>query len=140
MPTFSPEQEGQFKIDGVVIEQTLLSSYDPYSGIDLTKITSCDHIEVMTLAAAATGEQEVCDDPFASNAPRWFGGVGGTGRCKNFGTINFRTMGVLPNGTHSHALGYGNWVIAGAQEPFEHITYGTLGPAFWGYEGIEGDD
>ena len=163
MSKFSSDNQGNFGVPGVSIEQTLSSTYDPYSGIDLTNINSCDYIEVMTLPSGVSSEEVFCDDPFAANGPAWFGGTGEPGFCKNFGKVNVRTLGVLPNGSHPTAEGryaywYWGWVAGGTSDSgygdwtsrnilkeevdkfmaHDHWHYGPLGPAFWGYLNPDG--
>ena len=166
MSNFSSDNQGNFGVPGVSIEPTLSSTYDPYSGIDLTNINSCDYIEVMTLPSGVSSEEVFCDDPFAANGPAWFGGTGEPGSCKNFGRVNVRSLGVLPNGDHptidGGAYGYAHWfwgwVAGGTSDSgysdwtsrnilkeevdkfmaHDHWHYGPLGPAFWGYLNPDG--
>ena len=161
MSKFSGEDTGNFGVPGVSIESSLTSTYDPYSGIDLRNIASCDYIEVMTLPSGVSSEITFCDDPFAATGPAWHGGTGEPGPCQNFGRINVRSLGVLPNGSHPTLEGgydywYWGWVAGGTSDwmasggphwtahdipadsidkfmAHDHWYYGALGPAFWTY-------
>ena len=156
MADFTGEQQGQFGVPGALIEATLSDIYDPYSGMDLRTISSCDHVEVMTLPSGLSSDLTYCDDPFASNGPKWFGGTGAIGNCRNFGRVNVRSMGVLPGGSgHTEYLGYWAWAAGNGENntsgqtgdpgphdrfsAFNHWYYGPLGPAFWGFLGPDGN-
>ena len=155
MANFSQDVPGDFGVPGVNIEPTLSAIYDPYSGIDLRVIRSCDYVELVTFSTGERVSEQYCDDPFAANGPVWFGGSGQPGRCRNDGRVNARFLGSITAGKHANDLGYWSWIAScpdsnthgctgnpGPHDRFsayEHNYYGPLGPAMWGHFGI-GDE
>ena len=147
---FKTEENLNFGVNGVNIKRTLSNYYDPYSGIDLTSINTCDYVEIMTLSVGQQEIVDVCEDPFATNGPVEYGGNGQPGACYNGGTVNFRDVGGFGSVGGWHVGLYpwlqenaGNGI--GATEPFEYTSggrisnwpgdiYGLWTPNVWGFQ------
>ena len=95
MPFDWPEQNKDYGIFGVTIEQTLSDPYDPFSGINLLEDyrQACSHLQIMLLPNPSIADDVYCQDPFASTGPESYGGTGGLGHCFNNGTVNVRYLG-----------------------------------------------
>ena len=144
-----PEQNEDYGIFGVTIEQTLSDPYDPFSGINLLEDyrQACSHLEIMLLPNQSIVDDVYCQDPFASTGPESYGGTGGLGHCFNNGAVNVRYLGGDVDGnadeeslTNANVLpwyqeGLDNGETHGGAtkvtEPFQHPSPGSGWPDVW---------
>ncbi len=138
-----PENNINFGVPGITIEQTLSNLYDPYSGINLLDDyrETCDYLEIMLLPSGDFTDTFFCEDGFASTGPIYYGGTGDIGNCFNNGTVNVRYLGGYSGaGDNTTVADLESWYSeATVTEPFHHISNDGVWPEFWtpnvwGYE------